>query len=340
MTRVRGWLYKRVLAIRPEEATFSRRGFRGRDLESRKRLEWIGRTFIRGYRTALEEAETETLGNRLEGIDAEFRGFAFEGAAMALAHLDYLAPWKRDRLSALLAGPGASHAYMVHVGAGWAQARLRRPIEPPRSLPETLLRWLAVDGYGFHEGYFHGRRYVGQRHIPRGLGGYALRVFDQGLGRSLWFVEGADVAQLPVTIAAFPPSRQADLWSGVGLACAYAGGVESAAIQSLKERAGPYRPHLAQGAAFAAKARQRAGNPSRSTEIACEVLCARSADEAAGMTDSALVDLAPDGPDPAYEVWRKRIQHHFRFSPEPVTGTAGRPLPGPRIDVGPIALES
>jgi hypothetical protein len=79
------------------------------------------------------------------------------------------------------------------VGLGWAWARL--PGNPERRLPalDPLLGWLAVDGYGFHEGYFHWRRRVSARELPRGLSASARRVFDQGLGRSLWFVEGADV---------------------------------------------------------------------------------------------------------------------------------------------------
>ena len=42
-----------------------------------------------------------------------------------------------------------------------------------------------------------------------------------------------------------------------------------------------------------------------------------SADEAAGLTDQALVDLPSDGVLPAFEIWRQRIQAHW--SKEPVT---------------------
>jgi hypothetical protein len=52
---------------------------------------------------------------------------------------------------------------MAHVGIGWAIARLpwlRRRIEQPLNRLDSLLRWLAVDGYGFHEGYFYWPDYV------------------------------------------------------------------------------------------------------------------------------------------------------------------------------------
>jgi hypothetical protein len=274
-------------------------------------LEQIGRTFLRGYHAALDECRPQELAIRLAVVDPEFRGFAYEGAAMGLSLLDLLNPWRRDRLHVFLAGAGSAHAYMVHVGVGWALARLRRRVERPLERLDSLLRWLAIDGYGFHEGYFHWQRYIEERATPGRLSGYALRAFDQGLGRSLWFVCGTDVARIRAAIAALAPSRHPDLWSGVGLACAYAGGVDRVAIEALRAAAGTYRPHLAQGAAFAAKARQRADNPAGHTEVACGVLCGTSAGVAAGITDAALENLPRDGREPAYEAWRRRIQAEF-----------------------------
>lgn len=311
----------RIFGISPEEATFARRGFRGGDVGVRQRLEQIGYSFIRGYNAALEESRPQELEQRLNAVELEFRGFAFEGAAMALALQDTLMPWKR-RFAAFVSGPGSAHVYMAHVGAGWVLARLRRRLKRPPKRLDPLLGWLALDGYGFHEGYFHWPRYVQNRASPNRLSGYARRVFDQGLGRSLWFVEGADVARIPATIASFPEPRRADLWSGVGLACAYAGGADKAAIEALRESAGAYLPQAAQGAAFAAGARKRAGNPAAHTDLACRVLCGLSADDAARITDVTLENLPPDGDLPAYEVWRRRIQAHFASSqvPPPLAG--------------------
>ncbi len=308
MTPPFGWLRKRLFGISPNEVTFARRGFRGGEGGARERLEKVGATFLHGYHAVLLDDEPEGLAQRLSEVELEFRGFAFEGAAMSLALLDVLTPWKKDRFQAFLKGPGAAHVYMVHVGMGWALARLRRRVERPLARLDPLLRWLAIDGYGFHEGYFYWPRFVERQTPPKQLSGYALHAFDQGLGRSLWFVDGADVSRIPTTIAAFPPSRHADLWSGVGLACAYAGGRERVEVQALRVAAGPYHPQLAQGAAFAAKARQRAGNPTPHTEIACEVLCGLSAEAASKITDVALENLPPDGAEPAYEIWRQRIQ--------------------------------
>jgi hypothetical protein len=250
----------------------------------------------------------------LAGEQLEWQGFAFEGAAMGLAVLDAVTPWRRNRLASFIAGPADPHFYIVHVGAGWLLARL--PLSPRRYIArlDSLQRWLALDGYGFHEGFFNWPRSVVRQEVPRRLEGYARRGFDQGLGRSLWFVDGADVTLLPRTIAAFPPARHGDLWAGLGLACAYAGGRSEAEIAQLVRAAGASAPCLAQGIAFAAEARARAGNMAAQTELACAVVWGMSAAEVAALNRSARPDLPPDGVDvavPAFEVWRTNIQHRY-----------------------------
>ena len=230
---------------------------------------------------------------------------------MALALLDLMTPWKKDRWLYFMQSGGEKHIYMSYVGVGWALARLQRWRGGHPQLTDPLLRWLAMDGYGFHEGYFHWPKFIRSRALPERLSGYSRRVFDQGLGRSLWFVNGADVERIAATVAAFPVTRRADLWSGVGLACAYAGGVNQAALSSMRVAAAPYQSQLAQGASFAAKTRQRAGNLTEHTEMACRILCGISAAEAAEVTDHAQKNLPEDRELPAYEIWRQRIQARF-----------------------------
>src|SRR5262249_1827635 len=145
---------------------------------------------------ALEDDHPEALAHGLHSVEAEARGFAFEGAAVGLALLDQLTPWRRDRLTVFLEAQGAAHVYMIHAGVGWALARLRRNVAPVIATLDAVLGWLAVDGYGFHDGYFYWPRYVTNQEVPRHLLGYARQAFDQGLGRSLWFVEGADVIRI------------------------------------------------------------------------------------------------------------------------------------------------
>src|SRR5215510_1345201 len=312
MRNLAGWLARRFLSISPDQATAARRGFEIADPSMRDRLERIGTTFIRGYHSAFEATSIQRLGVTLDSTEQQWRGFAYEGAAMALALLDCLTLGSQDRLGAFLRGPGDAHKYMVHVGSGWALARIPMRIGFSARALDPLLKWLAVDGLGFHEGYFHWFRYSdggrpGKRPPGKRPNGYGARAFDQGLGRSLWFVHGGQVDLISATINRFAEPRRKDLWSGIGLACAYAGAISRVDLEQLKAAAGCCRPSAAQGAAFAAKARQQAGNPAPHTALACQVLCGMPAGAAAAVTDAALHDLEAASEVPRYEAWRSRI---------------------------------
>jgi enediyne biosynthesis protein E3 len=302
---------KCFLGIRSDEVTLTRRGFSAPSDAARQHLETAGRSFLEGYHAALQ-SRLEDLEQHLLRIAPLYRGFAYEGAAMALALLDHLFPFGPSRWQGFLAGRGAAHRYMLHVGYGWAMARLpwlRRRMDHRLQRYDPLLRWLIVDGYGFHEGYFYWRKYVTEQVRPPQLTGYSLRAFDQGLGRSLWFMSGTDGPQLVELLAKFDESRLPDLWSGIGLAGTYAGIADAEGIQFIYDAAGPYRAHLAQGASFAAKARQLAGNPAEHTDQACRQFCGLDADAAARLSDKELIGLPADQAGlPTYEIWRSRIR--------------------------------
>lgn len=303
------------LALSDEEASFSRRGFFNGERRVRQRLEEIGCAFINGYNQALRINEPQQLASSLETAEPALCGFAFEGASMALGLLDNLTPWNKRRLRRFLLGPAERHIYMAHVGFGWAIARLpwlSRRLNRCLTAFDPLLRFLAVDGFGFHEGYFHWRQYVRAHKRPRGLSEYARRVFDQGLGRSLWFVDCGEPLRIAGTIASFSQDRRADLWSGVGLAAAYTGTANRNQLEVLRDESRDFRLHVAQGTAFAAKARQRAGNPTVHTDLACRIFCAITADDAAQLVDEAMRHLKTDDEhSPAYEIWRERIRKHL-----------------------------
>jgi hypothetical protein len=296
---------KVIFGISPDETRFSKRGFKAASSEIQEYLEKIGETFVYGYNTALED-QTDSLTKKLDTQAHELRGFAYEGAAMALTILDFVSPWHRQRLNQFIQGAGSHHIYMLYVGVGWAWARLHRNVNKAvTSLDDPLLAWLAVDGYGFHEGYFNWQKTVTKKLVPRHLSAYAGSVFDQGLGRSLWFVKGADVEVIVDTINSFPVERRANLWCGIGLAAAYAGGVDTAALKYLAEFGNI--PQLAQGAAFAAKARERAANPTIHTEQACQIFCQSDAITAANVTDESLTSSSS-----SYKLWQQRIQNHYQ----------------------------
>ncbi|GLV53920.1 hypothetical protein KDH_07710 [Dictyobacter sp. S3.2.2.5] len=276
-----------------------------------KHMEAVVLTALAGYHATLDSSKLEELIPRLNRVPQDMRSYAYEGAAMGLTGLDCLLP-RKQHLNAYIAGPGAPHIYMVHIGAGEALALLRRKPEPFMArMDDPVLCWLVMDGYGFHKGFFSRRRYVDKQVVPAYLSSYARRIFDQGLGRSLWFLEGANIKRIAAAIAAFPADRQADMWVGIGVACTYVGGVGRSTVEALQRAAGPYAPQVAMGAAFVAKGRQLAGNPVSHTDLVCEIFWGLTAEQAADKTTAAFQDLPLDGPEPAFEILQRRLLEQF-----------------------------
>ena len=302
-----GLLRKRLFGIPSAQAVFRRPGFAH---DAWDRFQPVAQGLVAGYHATLEDSRLAVLVPRLEAVDPALRGFAYEGAGMGLAALDCIAPWKQ-RLNTFVAGPGAPYIYPIYVGVGLALARLRRNPERWLHRFDPLLCWVIVDGYGFHAGFFDYPRSIEQQTIPRQLSHYGRQLFDQGLGRSLWFSSGADPQRVAATIDAFAPERHAELWSGVGLASAYGGGGQRADVEALYALAGSYRSQLRRGAAIAAQGRQHAGYMTPHTALACEIFCGISGHQAAHVTDHAREGLPNGDREPAYEIWRKRVQAHF-----------------------------
>lgn len=297
-----GQMLKPLFGVSDKDAS----SFSEDDRIAAKRLETVIRLVTRGCQITLQNSNFEVLVPRLDEGDPELRGFIYEGAGIGLAALDCLLPWK-NRVKDFLDGPGSTYIYAVPLGAGMGLARLRRNPERFMRRLDPVLGWIIVDGYGFHEGFFARKRSIERQEVPKHLSAYACRVFDHGVGRAIWFVRSTNVERVARTIASFPEGRQADLWSGIGLACGYTGGVNHATVEALQVAAGPYKHHLALGAAIAANARHEVGNPSPHAERASEVLWGLPSETVSQMVDAARENLPADGAMPAYEVWRQRL---------------------------------
>ncbi|WP_169979385.1 DUF1702 family protein [Microbispora sp. H10836] len=311
-------LRRRIMTPDISETKLATRGFHVKSPEARDLLETVGETFLKGYGYAMEACTVAEAEERLEQVPTRFRGFAYEGAGMAFAILDGM-PFGGGRVEEFLAGRGGRHNYMIYVGVGWAMARLPRFLWPKAESLDPLLRWLALDGYGFHQAYFRTDQYVhGQYRDPAfpwpadATRPYANRAIDQGIGRAIWFVAGTDAERCADLIDRFDPSRRADMYAGAGLAATYAGGAAEEELLTLRERAGEHRPLLAQGAAFAAEARVRAGLVVPHTRLAAEILCGLPEDRAAQVTQLVRPPQPlRDGDPPAYELWRQCIANEF-----------------------------
>ncbi|MFG3052232.1 DUF1702 family protein [Kitasatospora sp. NPDC048239] len=311
-------LRRRILTPNTRETLLDTRGFHKKNRAAQDLLETVGRTFLEGYGHAMEARTTAEAEERLERIPTQFRGFAYEGAGMGFAMLDGLPFGGRGSVDRFLAGRGDRHNYMVYVGIGWAMARLPRFRWPDIDRIDPLLRWLVLDGYGFHQAYFRTDRYVHGQYQDVGLPwpahdhpGYVPNAIDQGIGRALWFIGGTEADLVATMIEKFPQHRRGDLYSGAGLAASYAGGAEQDELLVLRERAGVHQPMVAQGSAFAAEARIRAGLLVPHTAVATGILCGQAPAEAAQITHDARQAAVATAGKPAYEVWRQAIAAEF-----------------------------
>jgi enediyne biosynthesis protein E3 len=292
----------KLFGISRGEADFERRGFDPARPGARACLEAVGTSFIDGYNAWLSDG----LDAALSQLPGELRGFAVEGAAMASALLDHLTFWRRDRWAQLLR-ERPEHLYMIHVGAGWATARLKLSLRRAVRRRDPLLGWLVADGWGFHQTYFHPAQWATGRKRVSPRGGYLARAVDQGVGRALWFVAGADPLCVANKIGRFSADRHADLWSGVGLAATYAGGCAQYELQTLVELAGEFRAQLAQGAAFAATARTVAENVTAPTRFAARAISGLETGELHQLAMQCLPAAPHDPAGKSYEIWRTRL---------------------------------
>jgi hypothetical protein len=305
---------RRLFLLSPREADFATRGFVTAEPTKRDTLEAAGRTFIAGYNVALLARAVDDIMEHIATVPQAMRGLFAEGAAMGVAIADGLS-MRKAQLAAYLDATERDFTYLAHVGAGWALARMpwrRRAILKPL---DTLHGWLAYDGLGFHDAYFHPIRVAGG--WRRETQGYAARVYDQGIGRALWFVSGGDVTMAARRVAALDSSRHLDLWSGLGLAMAYAGPAGESEFAAALDMAEGSNATFAQGIAFACEARMRARHVPPGTDHAARAVWSRTAEDVAELVRRSRARLPDaDGQEspnaPRYELWRDDIAREWR----------------------------
>ncbi|QGN48362.1 DUF1702 family protein [Micromonospora sp. WMMD558] len=313
-----GSVRRLLLAPALAEVSFRRRGFPATPSATTERLEAVPRAVICGFEWGVDTREQWELERRLELVDEELRGFAYEGATMACTVLDVM-PGRSDRTRSLLLGPGRPHVFLAYIGIGFAMARLprilwRNVLPDLTGIPyHPTMSWLAVDGYGFDRAYFDTARVVDRqerlaRYPWQGAAEYFPRAVDQGIGRALWFIHGGHVPDVAAAVGRFAADRHPDLWSGVGLAATFAGGCDAG---PLHRAAGEHAPDLAQGAVFAAKARSWSGCVPEHTRAALLGLTGMTVEAAAEFADEVAVSGAAEGLVPPYEIWRSRVRARF-----------------------------
>ena len=296
------------------EDTFLRSAFRVAARNRRNHFESISRAALYGFHQSVLEVDVHRLCNSLDTLPVDTRGFGYHGASMGIGLLESYGMTKATQIRTTLAAPRTLHRFMVYFGLGWAVARLPHLRSQERQFladPTEFLCWIPLVGFGAHQAVFHWNRYVDNQSVPLGFSRSGLRAFDQGIGAALWYGEGASEERTAERIAMFHPSRQSDLWSGLGFGCAYAGEPNEQALRYLREASGPFEAYLAEGATMAALIRQNAGNFTQSTDLACRYFCDLSAEAVASWAERAIVTPSSPVESSLYELWRENIRSFF-----------------------------
>lgn len=311
-----GAIRRLILAPSLEDVTFAGRGFDVKTTDATRAMEAVPQAVVMGFEWGIDGGDLTDLARRLDMIDPEQRGFAYEGATMALTIKDSTGG---HRTRDLLNGPGQPHLLLSYIGIGFAMAKLPRPLwkkilpdlEP--SLFHPTMSWLCVDGYGFDLAYFHPKRWVDEQRVPEpypwlGHPEYFNRAVDQGIGRALWFMHGGVPDAVTEAVGRFPEQRRGDLWAGVGLAATFAGGCTAAGLARLLESSGEHAAQLGLGAIFAATARTAADYVPEHSAEAVMTLAGVSPEESVMLAAASHPD--PDEPrtEPHYEAWRANIR--------------------------------
>jgi hypothetical protein len=318
-----GALRKLLMAPALSEVSFAGRGFPVVPTPATAQLESIPQAVVTGFEWGIEARDLWETERRLELVDPELQGFAYEGATMASVIRDVMGPGRGRRTQDLMEGAnGRRHIFLNYIGIGFAMAKLPRPLWK-KVMPELHgdefyppMLWLAVDGYGFDRAYFDTRRWIDEQRLDSphpwdGHPDYFQRAFDQGVGRALWFIHGAHVDNVTAALRRFASSRHADLWAGVGLAATFAGASHSEDLSALYAAAGEHRGHLGQGSVFAAKARHFSRTVPEHTRIAVHALAGLTVEQAAALADDSTPDLKSTGPVPTYELWRTAVREQL-----------------------------
>ena len=315
-------LKSRLLDLSPQEASFVRRGFPGVESTSRAHLEQIIESFIAGYNIALSEADMSQLARRLDtSFTPALVGFAYEGAGLYFALADLVIPRTENRLALFTRSAGQKHDFITMVGGGFAVARVPfglRRLESYQRRLDPLTAWCLADGYGFHQGFFHWKLFIAERGAaPTSLNRQNRSLFDAGVGRAMWWVFGADADAIKAAISRFDKDRRSEMWTGIGTAIAYAGGVPAEVMSLLPKLAGEHRFDLLTGIPFAAHMRVRGGNPAPWTNEACSLLLNLTVNETSNLIAAELKSYLnstaadADKRNECYLALRKRVKRRL-----------------------------
>lgn len=247
------------------------------------KIESIFAIFQMAQQDACSIDDVDELIKKLETTETEFLSVAYEGAAMELALKDFSEGDNITKWNALLE-KSKKHACQIYIGMGWAIAKEQRKSLPFIESLNSNMLYRIWDGCGYYDGIFRQRQVIKGQIRLEYIEEKNYSAYDEGLGRSIWYLNKGDVAKVSEMIQNFSSARHSDLWRGIGIACSYVGGFDEQTLNSLVPSAGQYSSQLGIGAAMVAKSRIDADSLTNEIELACSVFNQLTAEEAMKIT--------------------------------------------------------
>ncbi len=265
--------------------------------------------FTTGYNAAIE-TDPQTLAKHLEGLDVIERSVMLEGSYTAVATMDLQEGANWANLQELMAASSDSIIAM-NEGIGQALCQQRMQIDFVPKVTATFWGWLAVDGYGCHAGYFRWPETIAQQKIPACLDEIGIKAFDQGVGRAMWMMGAADPKTIKRLVNNFPPSRRADMWSGVGMMVGMWGADDSKDMRRFLLASGRWRPWLQLGVSWSTMGRAQAGQIMDYTRDACRVICGSDDSEVIALVARSLEALGPLTTSHKFGEWKDLMAQEY-----------------------------
>jgi hypothetical protein len=242
----------------------------------------------------------------LASFEPEFRSIAYEAASMCLALSDLKAD-NRLRRWLEFAQQSALHSTQIHVGLGWALAQLQMDPLLFMTALHPMMRYRVADGYGYYEGTFRKRKSVLSQQKPEWGDATAIGAYNQGLGRSMWYLHNGNIREAKKLVDKFPVERQGDLWRGLGIAITYAGGNNKEDLSEILALSGNYKIQLAIGSVMALVSRSVAKFISEDAFLASNVWSNKNADELLSLCEPDF-SSGTFNDESAYASWIESIE--------------------------------
>ena len=230
----------------------------------------VVQTLFRETQLNIENQSVDTV---LKTEKGEFASVVYEAIAVCLANQDIK---NKDNFFSLWSSFCDQHASLhgsqIYVGLGWAMCE--SAVSEYTFLEElpSVWRWRVLDGYGYYSGLFKRRETIRSQQIPPFISNDDTHAFNQGIGRSLWYLSQGDIERLTRSLNLFEDNRQVDMWRGIGLAATYVGGIDASLLKDIQLAAEEYLPQFKCGALMAIAARKKSAISSSDTTFISESL--------------------------------------------------------------------